>query len=164
MAGEWGGGRRQLGNDGGVGRDCGRCWRGICRRWWRRCGWCWRRLRIEALGRRGGRWAGVAVELAPRHRGDGTMAGLMTFSSFSSLGDVAQRAVPFLPVKLLLKHRFLSADKLKELALPYFAGHGRADRVVAFENLGKLTAAYAGDAGNVVRFESGSDHTEGLFS
>jgi uncharacterized protein len=103
---------------------------------------------------------GVAVELVYRHRGDGTMAGLMTFCTFTSLGDVAQGAVPVLPVKLLLRHRFESAEKMKELALPWFAGHGRGDRVVPFSHLAKLTGAYGGEKGNLTVFESGSDHND----
>jgi uncharacterized protein len=103
---------------------------------------------------------GVAVDLVYRHRGDGTIAGLMTFCTFSSVADVAQGALPFLPAKLLVRHKFLSAEKMKQLTLPWFGGHGRGDRVIPFKHLARLTAAYAGDAGNRVVFESGADHND----
>jgi fermentation-respiration switch protein FrsA (DUF1100 family) len=103
---------------------------------------------------------GTAGEVAFQHRGDGTLAGLMTFSTFSSMVDVAQEQYPFLPVSLLLRHRFLNADKLKHLTLPYFAGHGHNDRVISFRNLDRLTTAYAGDSKNLTRFESDSDHND----
>ena len=70
--------------------------------------------------------SGVAIELVHRHKDDGHIRALMTFCAFYSMVDVAQRHYPFLPVSAVLKHRFLSADKVRDLSLPWFLAHGRA--------------------------------------
>ena len=56
----------------------------------------------------------VAVDLASRT----PVAGLIMFSSFTSGVDMAHRIVPFLPVSLLLRHRFDNIGKIRQRHLP----------------------------------------------
>jgi hypothetical protein len=103
----------------------------------------------------------VAIDLVHRHRADGTIAGLMTFCTFSSLVDYAQAQYPYLPVSLVLKHRFLSTDKLHDLTLPYFVGHGRSDAIIPYFHSDRVVKAYAGSADNLTRFVSdNADHND----
>jgi uncharacterized protein len=68
----------------------------------------------------------VAVDLAARR----PIARLILFSSFTSMGDMARRVLPFLPVSLLLRHRFDSAQKLPRVTCPILIGHGLSDEIV----------------------------------
>ena len=68
----------------------------------------------------------VAVELARRH----PPSALILQSGFSSAVDVARRAYPFLPVRLLLKDRFETRAKLPEAAAPVLVIHGDKDSIV----------------------------------
>ncbi len=78
--------------------------------------------------------AAVAIDLAHRHRTENHIAGIITFSAFTSLTDIAQKNYPFLPLSLFLKHRFESARKLQEgvAAVPMLIGHGRLDAMIPF--------------------------------
>ena len=94
----------------------------------------------------------MAVEVAHRHRADGTIAGLLTFSSFTSMLDMARQNYPFLPVGLLLQHHFKSEDKLREITVPYFLGHGKIDPAIPFTHADRLAKAYAGGPDKLTRF------------
>ena len=96
---------------------------------------------------------GVAVDLAYRHRDDGTMCGLMTFSTFTSVVDMGRQTYPFLPISLMLKHRFMSIDKVPSLRMPYFLGHGKADNDIPYSHADRLAAAY-GDPAQLTRYIS----------
>jgi len=85
---------------------------------------------------------GVAIDLAYRHRDEGRICGLMTFSSFTSMVAMAQGKYPFLPVGLLLKHRFMSIEKVPALSVPYFLGHGKADDFIGYWQADALGTAY----------------------
>lgn len=81
---------------------------------------------------------GVATDLASRR----PAAGLILFSTFSSLGDVASHTIPpIIPVRLLLKHRFDSVAKLPSVRCPILIGHGTADTIVPFALSKRLRAA-----------------------
>ena len=81
---------------------------------------------------------GVAVDLASRR----PAAGLILFSTFSSMGDVATHAMPrIFPVRLLLKHHFDSVSKLPNVHCPILIGHGTDDPVVPFALSQKLRTA-----------------------
>ena len=56
----------------------------------------------------------VAIDLASRRQ----VGGLIAFSSFTSLGDMARRILPFVPVSLLLRHRFDSVSKIAKIGCP----------------------------------------------
>jgi fermentation-respiration switch protein FrsA (DUF1100 family) len=71
----------------------------------------------------------VAVGLASRR----PVAGLMIFSTFTSAADMGKRMLPFLPVKLLLTHRFDSVTKIAAIQAPILIAHGRQDTIVPFD-------------------------------
>jgi pimeloyl-ACP methyl ester carboxylesterase len=82
----------------------------------------------------------VAIELAHRH--EKHLRGLMTFSTFDSMIDFAQRQYPFLPVSYFLTHRFDSAEKVRQLSLPYFVAHGQCDSLIPVSNAHRLAAVH----------------------
>ena len=52
--------------------------------------------------------------------------------TFSSLVDAAQCQYPFVPVAMLLRNQFPSADRITKFKGPLFQSHGSADTVVPF--------------------------------
>jgi len=84
--------------------------------------------------------AAVAIDLAARQ----PPAGLFGCSAFTSMGDAGQRLYPYLPVKLLLKHRFMSIEKIPKIKCPTILAHGREDTLVPFSMCGELARAAGG--------------------
>jgi uncharacterized protein len=82
----------------------------------------------------------VAIDLAHRHPSD--FCGLMVFSTFSSLLDFAKAQFPLLPASLLLKHRFDSAAKLRQLTVPTFIAHGTHDSLIPVSHAHSLAQAH----------------------
>jgi len=72
---------------------------------------------------------GVAAEMAKRGRG----ARLVLVAPYTSIVDMGRRMAPFLPVSLLLAHRFDTIDKAPAIRIPTLVIHGDADEVVPFE-------------------------------
>jgi uncharacterized protein len=68
----------------------------------------------------------VAIDLAVRR----PLARVAVFSTFTSVADMARRSFPFLPISLLLRHRFDSLGKIPELRSPILIGHGVSDSLV----------------------------------
>jgi fermentation-respiration switch protein FrsA (DUF1100 family) len=83
---------------------------------------------------------GVAAEMARRGRG----ARLVLVSPFTSLRDVAKRAVGWLPVSLLLPDRYDTLSKAASIGVPTLIVHGDRDEVVPFEMGQTLSRAIAG--------------------
>lgn len=79
---------------------------------------------------------GVAITLAAK--GWGTKVVLL--SPYTSLPDVAARAIPFLPVRLLMLDRFDSASRAPQVDRPVLVLHGDRDRVIPVD-LGEALAA-----------------------
>jgi hypothetical protein len=74
---------------------------------------------------------GVAAELARELSAQGRPPrGLVLESTFTSMGSVAQRLVPYLPVAGLVPDRYESAAKLAEIACPVFVIHGALDGLI----------------------------------
>lgn len=71
---------------------------------------------------------GVAVPLAARNRA----AGLILESPFTALADVAQRAMPYVPVQWLIRDPFRSSDHAGALRMPVGWIHGTADALIPF--------------------------------
>jgi fermentation-respiration switch protein FrsA (DUF1100 family) len=90
--------------------------------------------------------AAVAIDLARRHAGEGHIAGVMTFSAFTSMAEMAGHHYPGVPVSLLLKHHFYSEEKIAGIGVPILIGHGQKDDLVPFAMAGRVAAA-AGKAG-----------------
>jgi uncharacterized protein len=117
------------------------------------------------LGKRGvaperiiaGGWslgAAVAIDLASRHK----VGGLVACSAFTSGVDMGRRIAPFLPVSLLLRHRFESERKIKTIQCPILIGHGRADSLIPFE-MGQKLASSAGGPVSTLWIE-GAGHND----
>lgn len=80
----------------------------------------------ESLG------TGVAIEVAQREK----FAGIILESPYTSIEDLAKKYYPFLPVRLLLKDKYQSNLKIKNLISPVLVMHGELDNVVPF-SMGK---------------------------
>lgn len=96
--------------------------------------------------------AAVAIDLAFRHKDDHGIAALMTFSGFTSMVDMGKKNYPFLPVSLILRDRFMSIDKIKDIRIPYFLAHGKIDPAIPYAHSDSLAAAFAGGPSLLTRF------------
>ena len=74
----------------------------------------------ESLG------TGVATELASNNN----FGGIILESPFTSMVDTAKIYYPYLPVKLLLKDRYDSKSKIKDIKSPILIMHGKMDNIV----------------------------------
>ena len=74
----------------------------------------------ESLG------SAVAVELATRRR----PGAVVVRSPFTSLADVGRIHYPFLPVRLLLRDRFASIDRVAAIGAPLLVIAGDRDSIV----------------------------------
>lgn len=72
---------------------------------------------------------GVAVEMARRGHG----ARMVLVSPYTSVVELGQAAMPFLPVKLLMKDTFQSEAKAPAISIPVLIIHGEEDEVVPVE-------------------------------
>lgn len=79
----------------------------------------------------------VAVSIAANNE----IGGLILHSTFSSLSEVASSKFPYLPVSLLLRNRFPSAERIAKYNGPLLQRHGTADKVVPFRFGKKLHEA-----------------------
>ena len=80
----------------------------------------------ESLG------TGVAVEIAQNKN----FAGVILESPFTSMVDAGKDKYPFLPVRLLLKDKYESDKKIKNVNSPILIMHGKVDKIVPF-HMGK---------------------------
>jgi fermentation-respiration switch protein FrsA (DUF1100 family) len=88
----------------------------------------------ESLG------TGVAVRLAA----DRPVGALVLGAPFTSAADVAARAWPWLPVRLLMRDTYPSVDRIARVTAPLLVLHGDADLVVPFDLSEALFAAAPG--------------------
>jgi uncharacterized protein len=105
---------------------------------------------IVLMGRSIG--GGVAVDLAAA---DGARA-LVLESTFTSLPDAGQNALPWLPVKLLARMELNSLAKIGRYHGPLLQSHGTADRLIPFAQGRRLFDA-ANEPKQFFRVEGG-DH------
>jgi fermentation-respiration switch protein FrsA (DUF1100 family) len=68
----------------------------------------------------------VASELASKNN----FGGIILESPFTSMVDTAKIYYPYLPVKLLLKDRYDSKSKIKDIKSPILIMHGKMDNIV----------------------------------
>ena len=59
-------------------------------------------------------------------------AGMILESPFTSMVDVGRKHYPIFPIKLLLKDKYKSDKKIKNIKSPIFIMHGEVDRIVPF--------------------------------
>ena len=80
----------------------------------------------ESLG------TGIATEIAQNKN----FAGIILESPFTSMVDAGKNKYPFLPVKFLLKDKYKSDKKIKNISSPILVMHGKVDKIVPF-HMGK---------------------------
>lgn len=80
---------------------------------------------------------GVAMTLASRGVGER----VILLSPYTSLPDVGACAMPFLPVRLLMRDRFDSLEKAPRVRQPVLVIHGKQDEVVPFDLGAQLAGA-----------------------
>jgi len=76
----------------------------------------------ESLG------TGVSVEVAQNKK----FAGIILESPFTSMVDAGKFYYFYLPVSLLLKDRYETVKKLKNIKIPILVMHGKKDKIVPF--------------------------------
>ena len=76
----------------------------------------------ESLG------TGVATEIAQNKN----FAGVILESPFTSMIEAGKTKYPFFPVRLLLKDKYESDKKIKNIKSPILIMHGEVDRIVPF--------------------------------
>jgi len=81
--------------------------------------------------------AAIAVELARRH----PPAGMILETPFTSIKDMARVILPFLPVGGLLRTKYDSLSKIREIRVPLLVLHGDRDDVVPYEQGRRLFEA-----------------------
>jgi len=77
----------------------------------------------ESLG------TGVAVEIAQNKN----YAGIILESPFTSMVNMGKKYYPFFPVSLLLKDKFESYKKIKNIFVPVLIMHGKVDKIVPYD-------------------------------
>ena len=70
----------------------------------------------------------IAIDLSKDYK----FAGVVLESPFTSMIDLAQRYYPFFPVRFLLKDKYESKNKIKNIKSPILVLHGRKDKIVPF--------------------------------
>tara|TARA_Y100000310_G_scaffold268625_1_gene281316 strand:- start:1067 stop:1771 length:705 start_codon:yes stop_codon:yes gene_type:complete len=88
----------------------------------------------ESLG------TGIAIEIAQNKN----FAGVILESPYTSMIDLGKDKYPFLPVKLLLRDKYESINKIKNINSPILVMHGKADNIVPFY-MGKKLYKYANE-------------------
>jgi fermentation-respiration switch protein FrsA (DUF1100 family) len=91
--------------------------------------------RIVAYGESLG--SAVAVHLAA----EVSVGGVVVESGFTSVKDIAQKRLPFLPVQWILKHRFDSLDQVHRIDAPLLILHSRQDELFEMSHPERLLAA-----------------------
>jgi len=76
----------------------------------------------ESLG------TGVTTEISQNKN----FAGLILESPFTSMIDVGKDKYPYLPVRFLLKDKYESDKKIKNIKSPILVMHGKVDKIVPF--------------------------------
>jgi len=95
----------------------------------------------------------VAVDLASRV----PSRGLIVEGGFTSVADVGQRTYFFVPVRLMARNRFASAEKISRVAVPKLFLHATADEVIPFD-LGERLFELAPGRKRFVRLAGGHNN------
>ncbi|MDH3319800.1 MAG: alpha/beta hydrolase [Betaproteobacteria bacterium] len=110
--------------------------------------------RIYAFGRSLG--SGVAVALAAQR----PLAGLVVVNPFDSLAAVAKRYYWYVPVDLLLRHRFDSIALAPQLNAPLLCLIAGRDEVIPPEHGERLYAAWGGAKNKILLEDAGHNTTD----
>lgn len=76
----------------------------------------------------------VAIELATRRKA----GALIVESGFTSIVAVAKQVIPYLPMALLVRHRYDSVEKVPSITIPALFIHSPDDEVIPFAQGRKL--------------------------
>lgn len=106
-----------------------------------------------------GRSIGGAVAVAVA--AENGAAALVLVNSFSKLTNVAAYHMPWLPVKLLMKNRYDSAERIGRYSGPVFQTHGDCDKVVPLQFGKQLYEAIPGKQKRFIEF-AGCYHNDPL--
>ncbi len=94
--------------------------------------------RVALMGRSLG--SGVAVQLAAQR----PVAGVILVSPYDSVESVAKGIYPYLPIGLMLKHRFDSLTRAPQISAPLLCLVASDDRVIPRPHSERLYAAWGG--------------------
>lgn len=111
--------------------------------------------RIFVFGRSLG--TGVAVHVASAR----PVAGVIAIAPYDSLAAVGQHHYPFLPVGLLLRHRFDSAALAPQIKVPLLCLVAERDAVIPVAHSRKLYDAWGGEKRWVELRDAGHNSTDG---
>ena len=70
----------------------------------------------------------VAIEIGQNKN----FAGMILEAPFTSMVDTGKKHYPFFPVKLLLKDKYESKNKIKNIKFPILVMHGKKDKIIPF--------------------------------
>lgn len=70
----------------------------------------------------------VAIEIGQNKN----FAGIILEAPFTSMVDTGKKHYPFFPVKLLLKDKYESKNKIKNIKFPVLVMHGKKDKIIPF--------------------------------
>ena len=70
----------------------------------------------------------VAIEIGQNKN----FAGMILEAPFTSMVDTGKKYYPFFPVKLLLKDKYESKNKIKNIKFPILVMHGKKDKIIPF--------------------------------
>jgi fermentation-respiration switch protein FrsA (DUF1100 family) len=101
----------------------------------------------ESLG------SGVAIELAVEGA-----RGLILENAFTSLPDVAAHHYSWVPVRLVMRNRLRSIDKIAQFKGPLLQAHGESDSVIPYE-LGRRLFGAANEPKQFITIPNG-DHND----
>jgi hypothetical protein len=99
---------------------------------------------------------GVAVHVAAAR----PVAGVIAVAPFDSLTAVARHYYPFLPVRLLLRHRFDSAARAPRIAAPLLSLVASADEIIPVARSLALYEAWGGEKSWVALEGAGHNSTD----
>lgn len=102
---------------------------------------------------------GVACAIAEKNR----IGGLFLQNTFSSMVDVGASRFFWLPVRLIMRNRFPSVDRIKNYTGPLLQCHGTQDRVVPFR-FGKKLFEHSGSSSEDKTFvtDEGGGHNDSM--
>jgi uncharacterized protein len=112
--------------------------------------------RIYVFGRSLG--SGVAVQVAAAR----PVAGAILVAPFDSLVEVGKRHYPFLPVDLMLRHRFDSMALAPRIRAPLLCIVGMDDEIIPAAHAKRLYDAWAGEKRWVLLEGAGHNSTDGM--
>ena len=97
---------------------------------------------------------GPAIDLAARK----PVAGLVTFSAFTSMDDMARKVLPLFPTSLFLRSHFNNERKIADVTCPVLMAHGTSDTLVPFGMMARVASRARAHVTTLP--VSGADHND----